>query len=253
MAERDKKGTLGQPNAARFLVPILGINLDSTQAGRVITAVLSEARAFPAKKGNARPALIVTPNPEIVLRAQNDAGLAEILNNARFALPDGRGLAWAARFLKGQNLETIPGRIIAQELVREASKRGWRVFLLGRENGPWLDSDGEPVDEVQRRVEQRVVEHINKLRPHFLFVGFGAPKQEKWLARNLPKLKVGVAMTVGGTLDYWAGKVPLPPKFIEKRGLEWLWRGLVQPRRLPRIFRATVIFPLKVVWHKLTH
>lgn len=277
--KKSQKTIKKRTKRARKIVPIMGISLDSTQAGRVITAVRNQAQAFSAKNGNARPWLIVTPNPEILLQAQIDPEFARILNAAQFALPDGRGLALAARFLKGQSLEILPGRIIAQKLVEIAREEGWRVFFLGgrpgvaeqaalaassaararypsvirSHPGPQLNESGIPIDEVQRRVEERVVRAINKLRPQLLFVGFGAPKQEKWLSRNLPRLKVGVAMTVGGTLDYWAGKTPLPPPLMEKLGLEWLWRVLVQPRRLPRIFRATVVFPLKVIRNKLIH
>lgn len=268
-----KKGT---PKSARKIVPLLGIGIDSTHKRRLLKTLFEYASQAQKPKINRRPIFIVTPNPEIVLKAQEDRQLAEIINKADFALPDGHGLGWVVRYLYGARLEVIPGRVLFRDLITEAQKRGWKVFLLGGEkgvareaaavlvthypqlttryhHGPRLDEQGKPVDGAQRRVEGEVIEHINQQRPHFLFVGFGAPKQEKWLARNLPRLKVGVAMTVGGTLDYWAGKVPLPPQLIEKLGLEWLWRLLWQPWRFTRIFRATVIFPLKVIWYRLTH
>lgn len=249
---------------ARKIVPVLKIGIISTTRAGVLKSVTAQIE-------NGERILIVTPNPEIILQAQADPRLAEILNSADFAIADGRGVAWAMRYLHGARAEVIPGRVLFADLLAEAAKRGWRVFLLGGdsaakaaekirnskfkiagERGPWLGLDGEPMDAAQQKVEERVVGAINKSKPHLLFVGFGAPKQEKWLVRNLPRLKVNAAMTVGGALDYYAGKAPLPPDFVAKMGLEWLWRLLTRPRRARRIFRAVIVFPLKVIWYKLT-
>jgi N-acetylglucosaminyldiphosphoundecaprenol N-acetyl-beta-D-mannosaminyltransferase len=81
-------------------------------------------------------------------------------------------------------------------------------------------------------------------------VGFGAPKQEKWIYKWLPKLRVGGAMAVGGTFAYLSGQSKLPPKWMEERGLEWLWRLLNEPRRALRILKAVILFPLKISWYK---
>jgi N-acetylglucosaminyldiphosphoundecaprenol N-acetyl-beta-D-mannosaminyltransferase len=82
-------------------------------------------------------------------------------------------------------------------------------------------------------------------------VAFGNPKQEIWLYKNLAKLRVGGAMAVGGTFRYIAGMSKLPPKWMEKIGLEWLWRLFTEPRRLGRVFRAVVVFSIKVSLYKL--
>lgn len=178
--------------------------------------------------------------------------------------------------------EVVPGRWLFEELVQKAAKEEKRVFLLGGrpgvaekaaikikkfkiknlndiskfkiigESGPWLNFKGEPVDEGQKNlpaqagIEKKVIQEINKFKPDFLFVGFGCPKQEKWLDRKLAKLNVGAAMTVGGAFDYLAGEVPEPPARLTEAGLEWLWRLLTQPWRIRRIFTAVVMFPLKL-------
>lgn len=170
--------------------------------------------------------------------------------------------------------EVVPGRWLFEELVRRAAKEGKRVFLLGGRlgvgekaarvlnakwpmlnakynTGPWLALDGRPQDEKQGKIEKETIKQINAFKPHFLFVGFGHPKQEKWLARNLSKLDAGMAMTVGGAFDYLAGIVPKPPEWLTQAGLEWLWRLLTQPRRLGRLFTAVVIFPLKLYLYRL--
>lgn len=265
---------------ARKIVPILGIKVDSASKGRVLTQLIlqvQEGSFMPARlapKRGEKPFFVVTPNPEIILRATRSQELARILNSAHLAIPDGVGLKLAGV------REIIPGRVLAEELVGEAGKRGMRVFLLGGKegvaaeaakrllqkfqasstkfqiqisNGPWLDENGRLVDREQEKIEKDTITKINKFKPHFLFVGFGPPKQEFWLSRNLPRLKVKVAMTVGGAFDYWAGKVPIPPKLVSQAGFEWLWRLFTQPWRAGRIFNAVIIFPLKLIWYRLTH
>lgn len=175
--------------------------------------------------------------------------------------------------------EVVPGRWLFEELVQKSAKEGKRVFLLGGKlgvaekaasalnikypwprqakrggqisnikynTGPWLDNNGEPVSKTETGKETEVIKQINAFKPHFLFVGFGCPKQEKWLDRSLAKLNVGAAMTVGGAFDYLAGEVPEPPARLTEAGLEWLWRLLTQPWRIRRIFTAVVMFPLKL-------
>lgn len=123
------------------------------------------------------------------------------------------------------------------------------------DSGPWLNNNGKPVNETETEKEKEAIGQINAFKPHFLFVGFGCPKQEKWLARfvlesrrdrNLARLNVGAVMTVGGAFDYLAGAAPEPPQMLAQAGLEWLWRLVTQPWRIRRIFTAIVMFPSKL-------
>lgn len=275
---------------------ILGIKLSSTSKAQVLRFVRTRPKKF----------LILTPNPEIVIRAQKDRKLAEILNSADFALPDGIGLAQAAKFLalpapkprvaralvllvQGASvglatffhrewltgrLAPIKGRELFLDLCKLANKKGWRVFFLGGKDGvadkarqalkhnlkrieiealdgPMLNLAANPVSEKDKKRENQAVSAINKFKPHFLFVAFGAPKQEKWLSKWLPKLNVGGAIVVGGAFDYLSGRTQLPPAWTERLGLEWLWRLVRQPWRLKRILIAFPLFPLKIFWSKL--
>lgn len=173
------------------------------------------------------------------------------------------------------SLNLIKGRVLFIDLVELADKKDWRIFFLGGEGreaeiaanelrvkhpslkiqtlaGPILNRQGEPVDAVNLREEVGVIEKINEFEPQLLFVAFGNPKQEIWIHKNLPKLKIGGAMAVGGTLRYIAGMSPLPPKWMEKAGLEWVWRLITEPYRFRRIFNAFPIFPLRVFWFKVS-
>jgi len=159
--------------------------------------------------------------------------------------------------------ETVTGTDLMLRLCGRAAKRGYTVFLLGGRDGV--------AEETAKRLRARFAK-LNIIGTYegdpscnfqfsifnfqsqidLLFVAYGAPKQEKWIARNLSKIPVKVAMGVGGAFDFIAGKKKRAPRFLRRLGLEWLWRLLQEPRRLPRIIRATVKFPLLIFLHKLS-
>lgn len=167
----------------------------------------------------------------------------------------------------------IKGRKFMLRLINEAYKEGWKVFLLGNndsaalslakvkekyssleayaENGPDLNEKGFPSSPQEERKEKQILEKINSVKPDLVFVGFGAPKQEYWIVRNLPKMNALGAMAIGGALDYLSGKAILPPKGFKKANLEWLWRLIVEPRRLVRIYNAVFKFPFELYLYKV--
>ena len=236
-------------DSSRKYAQILGIKLNSTREDEVLALVesfIAQGRKF----------TIFTPNPEIVLLAQKDEKLKKALNSADLLIPDGIGLKYAAKFLHKIDLNIIPGRKLFLKLLALARKNNWKVFFLGGKGiknvtaGPMLNKSGEPVSERDRKIEIEIEKKINKVKPDLLFVGFGAPKQERWIFEHLSKLNIGGAMSVGGTFAYLAGRSRLPPEWLEKAGLEWLWRLIHEPKRFSRILRAVIIFPLRVFWYK---
>jgi N-acetylglucosaminyldiphosphoundecaprenol N-acetyl-beta-D-mannosaminyltransferase len=241
----------------RKIGQILGINVISSS----ITSVLASVEDFIAHNSKF---YIVTPNPELILMAQDNLNLKEALNSANLPVPDGVGLKIA-----DSALTIIKGRELFLELIKLANKRSWKVFLLGgldveavkagsslksqfpgikieSAGGPKLSVNAIPLGINERKTEIETIDRINKFAPQLLFVAFGNPKQEIWIHKNLSKLKIGGAMAVGGTFRYIAGITPLPPKWMAKAGLEWLWRLITEPSRLERIFNAVFVFPLKV-------
>lgn len=253
--------------SARNYVNILGVKLDSTSVNKVLNTMgvfwqsMYKFRLF-------------TPNPEILIEANADKNFRKILNLGDINVPDGVGLSYASKFLYGKTLNIIPGRKLFLEIIKTAEKNNRKVFLLGglgneviltKEKlernfkglrvkclkGPRLDNNGKPLNKIDEKEEKEAVEGINEFNPDILFVGFGVPKQEKWIHQWLPKLKVGGAMAVGGTFSYIAGFSKLPPKWMENRGLEWFWRLLHEPKRVSRMLRAIVVFPVKVVWSSI--
>ena len=217
-------------------VDILGVKIskvDYQSAMRAVERFLADGRKH----------YIVTPNPEFIVRAQKDCQFCQILNRADLAIPDGIGLRVGTK---------VTGTDLMIGLCELAAKKGFSVFLLGGRGGV--------AKEAAKRLKTQFA-NLNIVGTYegdspggitaadFLFVAYGAPKQEKWIARNLPKIPVKVAMGVGGAFDFIAGKRKRAPRILRRLGLEWLWRLIQEPQRLPRIFNATIRFPL-LVWRQ---
>lgn len=176
---------------------------------------------------------IVTPNPEIILAAQKDSELKEILNKANLALPDGVGLKLASKFKIKQR---ITGTDVMMEILEKHKNKKYKFVI----NEKGLSSKEEILNKADVQVDEE--------SPDIVFIGLGCPEQEKWIKNNINKYSSAkVFMTVGGGFDFLTGKQTRAPKWMRNAGLEWLWRLFKQPNRIKRIFRATVVFPLKVL------
>lgn len=220
----------------------------------------------------------VTPNPEICLLASNDPSYRHILKSAQLSIPDGFGILWAGRYLSGKKTffrwlwtlltpwqtrrsSPFPERVTGTDVMHSFCRRylRTRIFLLGASPAVndrlarKLIRDGVNIvghfsgnDELSE--EDGIRAMINASEAEMLFVAFGAPKQERWIDRNLPTLKtVRVAIGVGGAFDFLAGTKKRAPKALQQLGLEWFYRLIIEPKRIGRIFRATVIFPWRVL------
>ncbi|MCA9374495.1 WecB/TagA/CpsF family glycosyltransferase [Candidatus Peregrinibacteria bacterium] len=164
-----------------------------------------------------------------------------------------------ARKSKHTKLQRITGTDFMQKVCKDAIPSA-RIFLLGAAPGIAQKTKnklqkkynctivGTDAGSAHPDEYNRIRELINLSNPDVLFVAFGAPKQEIWLARNLEHLpSVKVAIGVGGAFDYISGHVPRAPEFMRKIGLEWLYRLLRQPSRIKRIYNAFVKFPIRVI------
>ena len=145
---------------------------------------------------------------------------------------------------------------LAARLAALAAARGYRLFLLGAAPGvaeraaaaytaanPGLIVAGTYAGSPAPDEEDAIIARVRAASPHILLVAYGAPAQDKWIARNLERLGVPVAMGVGGVLDYVAGVVPYAPAWLRRIGLEWLYRLVRQPWRRRRVWNAVVVFP----------
>jgi N-acetylglucosaminyldiphosphoundecaprenol N-acetyl-beta-D-mannosaminyltransferase len=178
-----------------------------------------------------------------------DPEMREAMARASLVLPDGMPVVWAAKLLG----ERIEERVYGPELMLRYSdrcvERGHRVWLYGghdqaslaqlalnmRRRHPGIRIVGgysPPFRPLTTEEEARVVERINAARPDVLWVGTGVPRQEKWMARMRDRLEVPVMCGVGAAFDFHAGRVSQAPPWMQRRGLEWIYRIVQEPRRL---------------------
>lgn len=193
---------------------------------------------------------VCTVNPEFIMIAQGDPIFFNILNRAAICVPDGVGLLWASKRSGVRLPERVTGSDGVPIIARQAAERGWKLFFLGAAEGiaeraatvlrqqyPKLVVSGVYSGSPAAAEEDEIVDRINASGADILLVAYGAPKQDLWIARNLPRLNVSMAMGIGGSLDFIAGVVPRAPRWMRARGLEWLYRLLRQPWRLRRMLR----------------
>jgi len=216
---------------------------------------------------------IVTPNPEIVLLAMKSNSLRFILNHADISLPDGFGLVVASLILGDRLSNRVPGSDFSEALLLLASDNRYPVFILGSESEknlglarenllkkfPNLEISGFETggivkleNNICESSDLDLVEKIKSSGAKILFVGFGCPKQEKWIFQNLDKLpNIKLAIGVGGTIDFWAGKKKRANIFFKKFGIEWIWRLAIEPKRWKRILNAVFVFLFTVIFWKI--
>jgi N-acetylglucosaminyldiphosphoundecaprenol N-acetyl-beta-D-mannosaminyltransferase len=207
------------------------------------------------------PHQVVTVNTEFVMAARKDNEFKAIINAATLALPDGVGLLWAARFLGHPLKERVTGVDTVQRVAELAARKGYRLFLLGAAEGvadlcaqrlsnkhPNLQIVGTYSGSPAVEEEDRIVALIKQAKPDVLFVAYGAPQQDKWIAHNLEMLRVPLAMGVGGAFDFIAGVAVRAPRWTQRLGLEWLHRLYREPWRWRRMLALPRFVGLVILW-----
>jgi N-acetylglucosaminyldiphosphoundecaprenol N-acetyl-beta-D-mannosaminyltransferase len=225
----------------RSQVSILGIPVDDV----TYDEALARMAEFIA---DGRPRQVVTVNPEFIMTAQNDLDFRQILRESHLNLPDGQGLLWAARLLGAPLRERVTGVDTVVRLAELSSQKGYSIFLLGAAEGvaaaaarqlqsrfPELRIAGTYVGSPAPVEEDRAVALIQDTDPDFLFVAYGAPRQEKWIARNLARLNAPVIIGVGGAFDFISGESVRAPVWMQRLGMEWLHRLAHEPWRWRRM------------------
>ncbi len=226
---------------------ILGVGITNEEVDTILEHVLKLL-----KKGEKFS--IVTPNPEILVYASKHPEYKKVLNHAEVSLADGVGLFVAGRVLGEPLGERFTGVDFMEKLCEKSAERPMSIGFLGGKPGiaekaadclkqkyPWIEVafTGEewPTDRADRSNGSYGSDKTGPFMPQtidILFVAFGAPKQEEWIASNLNKLPVKAAMGVGGAFDYLSGEVRRAPVWIRKMGFEWLFRLITQPWRWRR-------------------
>ncbi|MBI2439653.1 MAG: WecB/TagA/CpsF family glycosyltransferase [Candidatus Moranbacteria bacterium] len=232
---------------------ILGIEMSSLTKKEI----LEHLRAFLDEPKFHR---IATVNPEFLLLAEKNTAFRQSLLDADLRVADGFGIILAG-FFSGQRMGRFPGADLMEEIIRISNGRGLSVYFAVRKDG--LSSYGEvraailkkyPNIKIFGRDLERSESRNWKVEignSAIVLCNFGVPDQELFLAELKENgIESRLVMGVGGAFDYLTGKLRRAPRWMRALGLEWLWRLILQPRRLFRIWNAVVIFPIKIICTK---
>jgi N-acetylglucosaminyldiphosphoundecaprenol N-acetyl-beta-D-mannosaminyltransferase len=207
---------------------------------------LSTIEDLIAKK---KPSYLVNSNVDTIVRCNRDAEYSEFYSKGVLNIADGVPIMWAARLLGSPLKEKVSGSDLVPRVCELANAKGYRIFFLGGRPGA-ADLAKEKLQGILKDLKvagtyappfgfendqaelERISRMIREARPDILFVGLGAPKQERWIKKYHEALGVPVSMGVGVTFEFIAGIVKRAPRWMQVIGLEWFWRLLMEPGRL---------------------
>lgn len=230
-------------------VAVLGVPFHPlTQAGALA--------CLEAMIASRQPHQVVTANVDFLVQARHDVELRRILAEADLVLCDGAPVRWASRLLGNPLPERVAGADLVPALLAAAQTKGHRIFLLGAAPGvaeaaaariavrwPGVQLAGHyspPIAPLLEMDHDEILRRVREARPDVLLVSFGCPKQEKWIAMHLEALQVPVVIGVGATIDFLAERVRRAPRWMQRAGLEWLFRLAQEPARLRRRYGANL-------------
>ncbi len=217
--------------------------------------------------------LIATTNPEMLLAARKNRQVARTLRRMTLRIPDGFGISLMGRVLGYGVVWRHPGSDLFVDICKMAASEQRRVLILGgwgsitekamnilRAAFPGLQiegigdvtirSDGESWDQ-----PQELIERIQDYSPDVLAVALGGgsyDRQERWIVDHASQIvSARIIIGVGGTLDMVSGHRPRAPQWMQKLGIEWLWRVFIEPKRIGRIWKAVVLFPAAVLLDRM--
>jgi N-acetylglucosaminyldiphosphoundecaprenol N-acetyl-beta-D-mannosaminyltransferase len=237
-------------------VDVLGVGFDRVHLAAAVERILRRLDA-------GERTFVITANPEFVMLARRDADVARIAREAHLVVADGSGVVAASRIL-GDPLPRVPGRLLVDALVPHLAQRHSPIFFLGaapgvaeraaaelRRRAPGLVVAGVHAGSAEPEQDAASAGRVLGTAAQVLLVAYGMPRQERWIARNLPALpSVRVAIGVGGVFDQLAGVQKVPPAILHAIGLEWLWRLARDPRRWRRQ-RVLPMFALLILRRRL--
>ncbi len=240
----------------RVRIPVLGAPIDVASWRESLNRIAGWVRL-------GEPRVVVTCNVHSVVTANRDPALRAAIERADLSTADGMPVAWFLSLLRRRRQERIAGPDLMWHYCGEAAGRGERIFLFGstsrtlgllsarlQRDFPGLQVVGTiapPWGEWPATLEDELIERINASGAQVVFVGLGCPKQEIWMNRQ--RKRVGAVMIgVGAAFDFYAGTVRRAPLWMQKSGLEWVWRLAREPRRLlGRYLRTNLRFLLGAV------
>jgi N-acetylglucosaminyldiphosphoundecaprenol N-acetyl-beta-D-mannosaminyltransferase len=199
-----------------------------------------------------------------IMECQRDNVLLRIFNGSGLTTPDGMSIVWILNLLGYRNVNRVYGPDLMESLCEYTSeKQQIRHFLYGGAEGvpeqlserlsiihPSLNIVGTyspPFRPLTEDEDEQVISRINSTSPDIVWVGISTPKQERWMADHIDKLNASVLIGVGAAFDFLSGTKKQAPKWIQKSGLEWLFRLISEPKRLWRRYFEYPLFVVLVI------
>ncbi|MGB0745272.1 MAG: WecB/TagA/CpsF family glycosyltransferase [Opitutales bacterium] len=195
-----------------------------------------------------KPGYYITANADFIAQAYSNEGLKDILFHADRVVCDGMPLVWLSRYFKPVLPERVAGSDMVFRLFKEADDRKWKVYFLGSDNAtltqtksilakdyPGMEVVGAfspPFGTVESWPNEEILGEINASKPDLLLVAVGCPKQEYWISRYYKKADIPLSIGIGASLDFICGTQTRAPIWVQKIGMEWMWRLLTNPKRL---------------------
>ncbi|MFA6659634.1 MAG: WecB/TagA/CpsF family glycosyltransferase, partial [Victivallaceae bacterium] len=236
------------------LAVLLGIPVHRLDYEQTLQRILE----FIESPADDRCRMVVTLNVDFVVNAHSFMrhrgypGMIDILRRAALVTPDGMPLVLLSKMLGTPLPERVTGVDLVQMIAERAALKGKSLYFLGGTpqaaqktaeifssrfpglriagiDTPWVSLDNTAETAA---LDQRICDQINAAKPDILLIGFGNPKQELWLARNVSQLKVPAAIGIGGTFNFISGEVKRAPILIQKLCMEWIYRIIQEPSRL---------------------
>jgi N-acetylglucosaminyldiphosphoundecaprenol N-acetyl-beta-D-mannosaminyltransferase len=213
------------------------------------------------------PSYAITANLNYAMLCETSPRLAAFTDLCKLVLCDGMPIYWRSKLNKQQLPERVAGADLIYALAEKSAQRGYRMFLMGgdegvaqqaadklRELNPRLTIAGvecPPFRKLTDEEHDQLCERIRAAKPDILLVAFGQPKGEFWIEENYQRLEVPFSIQLGASFDFIVGKARRAPVWMQKLGLEWLFRSLSDPRRLLPRYIKNGLFLLKAIRREL--
>lgn len=206
---------------------------------------------------------ICVSNVHTTVTSYKDASYCAVQNGGLMAIPDGGPLSTVGRRRGCKNMARTTGPSLMGEIFKISAKKGYRHYFYGskqetlellekklKENYPGIKIAGmysPPFRPLTEEEDKAVIERINEANPDFVWIGLGAPKQEKWMAAHQGKID-GLMLGVGAGFDYYAENIKRAPMWMQKHNLEWVYRLVQDPKRLFKRYWST---NTKFIWNAM--
>lgn len=220
---------------------VLGVGVSAINLPEAVQLLLAAAKSD-------RKGYVCVTGVHGVSEAQNDAGFRSILNAAFLNTPDGMPMSWVGRMQGYSAMDRVYGPDLMRDLSAAGVAHGMRHFYYGGKEGvaddlkrkmeerfPGIQIVGTytpPFRPLNEEEETQLFESVAALKPHFFWVGLSTPKQERFMARYWSRLDANIFFGVGAAFDMHAGQISQAPYWMQRSGLEWFYRLMVEPKRL---------------------